>query len=267
MTFEISPMNLRQDRVAQSAAFSVLDEIYAPSAPTAPRRTPADYRAQVLILSLAGLTLAAGGLAFAQLRHDLTRPRAQLLAAVTPLGASPLADAAAPVAVDTDGDGLSDEEEVSVHGTSRYLEDTDSDGIGDAQEIAAKTDPTCAQGRICELLPTAVAAGDSLAPAVAPPVPAGPSELRTRLAGLGISPAILESLGDDELSRIFGSALATAPAPEAAAAPAPVSREATPTDLRAWLVAQGVPADLLESVGDAELRQLVDDSRLGLVNK
>lgn len=251
-------MNLRQDRVAPSANLGVLDEIYAvPTAPPA-RRAPADYRAQVLLLSLAGLTLAAGGLAFAQLKHDLTRPRAQLLAAVTPLGASPLVGAAAPVAADTDGDGLSDDEEVNVHGTSRYLEDTDSDGIGDAQEIAAKTNPTCAQGRLCELLPTVAAAGDSPAPAAAPPVPADQSELRTRLAGLGISPDTLESLDDTELSRIFQSVLATAPAPEAAA---PVSREAAPTDLRAWLVTQGVPADLLNSVGDAELRQLVDESR------
>ncbi len=251
-------MNLRQNRVAQSADFSVLDEIYAAPAPTASRRTPADYRAQVLILSLAGLTLAAGGLAFAQFKHDLTRPRAQLLAAAIQAGGSPTADTAAPVAVDTDSDGLSDDEEVSVHGTSRYLEDTDSDGIGDAQEIAAKTDPTCAQGRICELLPTVNIADDGLA-AAAPPT-AEQSELRTRLAGLGISPAILESLGDEELSRIFQSVLATAPTPEAAAAPAPVSREATPTDLRAWLVAQGVPAELLTSVDDAQLRQLVDES-------
>lgn len=252
-------MNLRQDRVAPSANLGVLDEIYATPTKRPPRRATADYRAQVLLLSLAGLTLAAGGLAFAQLRHDLTRPRAQLLASVTPAGGPPAASATAPAVADTDGDGLTDDEEVAV-GTSRYLEDTDSDGIGDAQEIAAKTNPTCAQGRLCELLPAASAAGDGLAATAAPPTPAGQSELRIRLAGLGISPAILESLGDDELTRIFGSALATTPAPEAAAV-APVNRSATPTDLRAWLTQQGVPADLLNGVSDAELRQLVDESR------
>ncbi len=262
-------MNLRQNRVDGTANFSVLDEIYAVREPAPSRRTPADYRAQVFILSLAGLTLAAGGLAFAQFKHDLTRPRAQLLAAATQAGGSPLTDVPAPVATDTDGDGLTDDEEVNVYATSRYLEDTDSDGVSDAEEVRAKTNPTCAQGRVCELLPTAVDSAADAAPAAAPPAPADQGGLRARLAGMGVSPDILESLDDEDLSRIFQSVLATAPAPGAAAPDpvsgqglptAPVNREAAPTDLRAWLTQQGVPADLLEQVSDAELRPLLDES-------
>jgi hypothetical protein len=43
--------------------------------------------------------------------------------------------------VDTDGDGLSDYDEVNVHGTDPTLSDTDGDGISDADEIANGTDP------------------------------------------------------------------------------------------------------------------------------
>jgi hypothetical protein len=42
---------------------------------------------------------------------------------------------------DEDGDGLSDADEVFVHGTDPCLADTDGDGINDGDEVAAGTDP------------------------------------------------------------------------------------------------------------------------------
>ncbi len=42
---------------------------------------------------------------------------------------------------DTDGDGLSDGDEVNVHGTDPLLADTDGDGVNDGQEIADGTNP------------------------------------------------------------------------------------------------------------------------------
>ena len=42
---------------------------------------------------------------------------------------------------DTDGDGLADDAEVLVHGTSPHHADTDGDGLPDAAEIAAGLDP------------------------------------------------------------------------------------------------------------------------------
>jgi Cu-Zn family superoxide dismutase len=42
---------------------------------------------------------------------------------------------------DTDGDGLSDDDEVDVHGTDPTSVDTDLDGVGDGDEVAAGTDP------------------------------------------------------------------------------------------------------------------------------
>jgi hypothetical protein len=55
---------------------------------------------------------------------------------------------------DSDGDGLSDYEEINVYYTSPYLEDSDSDGILDKQEIAQETDPNCPTGKDCSNIET-----------------------------------------------------------------------------------------------------------------
>ena len=47
-----------------------------------------------------------------------------------------------PEGLDTDTDGLTDREEVTVYGTNPYKEDTDGDGFDDGQEIAEGFDPT-----------------------------------------------------------------------------------------------------------------------------
>jgi len=50
---------------------------------------------------------------------------------------------------DTDGDGLSDYDELNVYHTSVYLSDSDSDGISDLKEIEQVSDPNCPQGQNC----------------------------------------------------------------------------------------------------------------------
>lgn len=50
---------------------------------------------------------------------------------------------------DSDGDGLSDYEEINISKTSPYLEDSDSDSISDKQEVSQGTDPNCPVGKIC----------------------------------------------------------------------------------------------------------------------
>jgi hypothetical protein len=50
---------------------------------------------------------------------------------------------------DTDGDGLSDWDELNIYKTSPYLEDSDSDGFTDKEEIVAGTDPNCPKGQDC----------------------------------------------------------------------------------------------------------------------
>lgn len=54
--------------------------------------------------------------------------------------------------VDTDGDGLSDWDELFIYSTSPYLEDTDGDGLSDYEEIFVyKTDPNCPEGGDCSV--------------------------------------------------------------------------------------------------------------------
>ena len=58
-------------------------------------------------------------------------------------------DEAALKAKDTDGDGLSDWDELNIYHTSPYLADSDSDGILDGVEVKNGTDPNCPTGRDC----------------------------------------------------------------------------------------------------------------------
>ena len=52
--------------------------------------------------------------------------------------------------IDTDGDGISDWDELFIYGTSPYLEDTDGDGLSDYDEIFVfKTNPLCPEGSDC----------------------------------------------------------------------------------------------------------------------
>ncbi|MEK7123202.1 MAG: hypothetical protein AAB855_05110, partial [Patescibacteria group bacterium] len=49
---------------------------------------------------------------------------------------------------DTDVDGLSDYDELTVYKTSPYVKDTDSDGYDDKIEIDNKHDPNCAPDKV-----------------------------------------------------------------------------------------------------------------------
>jgi hypothetical protein len=49
-----------------------------------------------------------------------------------------------PLVTDTDGDGLSDADEVNVHATDPTVADTDGDGFTDFDEVASGTSPTSA---------------------------------------------------------------------------------------------------------------------------
>ena len=49
-----------------------------------------------------------------------------------------------PIAVDTDDDGLDDDEELQIHGTDPEDADTDDDGLDDGDEIERNTDPQVA---------------------------------------------------------------------------------------------------------------------------
>ena len=50
---------------------------------------------------------------------------------------------------DTDGDGLSDYDELNIYNTSAYIADSDGDGLSDGAEVKNGTDPNCPAGRTC----------------------------------------------------------------------------------------------------------------------
>jgi len=124
---------------------------------------------------------------------------------------------------DTDSDGLTDNEERSLYGTSPYLEDTDSDGISDRVEIEQGTDPNCATGQNCNgeievanNIPTIIpsvtlpssdnTSGDSANADNLQLMMSGQADvtqLRALLLDSGASAAMLQQLSDEELLRTY----------------------------------------------------------------
>jgi hypothetical protein len=140
---------------------------------------------------------------------------------------------------DTDGDGLSDYDELYILETSPYLSDSDSDGRDDQTELSEGGDPLCPQGKECgEAVATetdAARAGDSILNGLVPPefdvegaedllkgAGASPLEqeadiealraglrslpmddLRVLLLESGLAPAVLEGLSDEDLQALY----------------------------------------------------------------
>lgn len=117
-----------------------------------PTPSPLSKNQKIAAVSLAVFAVFILVLWFVQLRNNIYGPFN------APAGSSQVAqtgalDQAANDAAlknkDTDGDGLSDWDELNVYKTSPYLEDSDGDGYKDGEEIKKNFDPNCPQGRTC----------------------------------------------------------------------------------------------------------------------
>lgn len=129
--------------------------------------------------------------------------------------------------VDTDGDGLSDYEEIFVYGTSPYLEDTDGDGISDKDEISRGTDPLCPEGQNCFSLNEFTAQPEAL--------PIGEQGVIQNLPGLG-DISLNEEIDEEEMRRALAG-------------------EMDASTLRQLLLNSGAEKELLDQISDEDLLQ------------
>lgn len=131
--------------------------------------------------------------------------------------------------VDTDGDGLTDNEEQSLYNTSPYLADSDSDGISDRIEIEKGTDPNCALGEQCNVQDV--------------PAPVTPALIAT--STITTTPASdLNSSKEDSLQLMMAG-------------------QADAAQLRALLISSGADANMLQQLSDEELLKTYQEMLAG----
>ena len=146
---------------------------------------------------------------------------------------------------DTDGDGLSDYDELNIYHTSPYLADSDSDGINDGSEVKNGTDPNCPQGRTCAA--SGVIEG----------------------GGAATSTPALPSAGNNALNNIINQSNTINPTgqPSAAGGTAPLTNDQIQVlktmdaaSLRQLLLEAGMPQADLDKISDAELMQSYNET-------
>lgn len=171
---------------------------------------------------------------------------------------------------DTDGDTLSDYDELNVHKTSPYLKDTDSDSYDDATEIKSGHDPNCATGKTC-FAPVAVSAQTTVSALEADLKKLEsltPAQVRELLKKQGFTDVDLADVDDESLLSLYRESLkkaieiekqkqATAKA-EASALPGPGAMEASQQQLLQQLNNLNKPQiiQLLQESGELSQEQL-----------
>ncbi len=138
-----------------------------------------------------------------------------------------LEEIAALKARDTDGDGLSDYDELNIYLTSPYLPDTDSDGIPDGDEVRSGDDPNCPRGQAC-----------GAAAAQVGPRSASPADLRN-VPGVGMSP-----IGNPSFIGLTPDGLSSMDA----------------SQVRSLLKGAGVPEDVMSQFTDEQIMTMFKDT-------
>ncbi len=114
--------------------------------------------------------------------------------------------------IDTDGDSLSDFDELYIYRTSPYVKDTDSDEEDDKLEISKGQDPNCAQGKQCGEVVLSPKEMEEHSPSPVSPVQQGgvpdlntitPQQIRELLTKQGVPQDALQNISDKDLVEKF----------------------------------------------------------------
>lgn len=119
--------------------------------------------------------------------------------------------------IDSDGDTLTDYEELNSYKTSPYLEDSDSDSINDNIEISQGTNPNCPTGQNCGLpedyVSSSASSSTEIINLIEPSTPntaeVTPDMLRQVLLQNGYEEATLDKISDEEIMNSYQEALKT----------------------------------------------------------
>lgn len=167
--------------------------------------------------------------------------------------------------VDTDGDGLFDNDEVSSFGTSPYLDDSDSDGVNDGDELKNGTDPNCPLGQECveQQFATSENTTDSSQENTLPSgagFELGVAKLREMLIEGGMSPEEVAALKDEEILMAYQQVSSKLQVNQTDNNDINELKKLSASEIRTLMIERGIDASTLEAVSDEELVELYQQS-------
>ncbi|MBI5466760.1 MAG: hypothetical protein HY975_00910 [Candidatus Kerfeldbacteria bacterium] len=175
--------------------------------------------------------------------------------------------------VDTDGDTVSDYDELFQYHSSPYLKSSAGDGISDGDKVKNGLDPNCPVGEQCQafhLVTTATDANGQLTPEF----------LRQALQAAGVPKTTLDQTDDATLLRIYRQVVLQQPvttnsnsSTNASTTNTSATNTSTSTtdtlgqfqdlsssDIRSYLVQSGISQSELDKVDDATLKQIFQEA-------
>lgn len=168
-----------------------------------PARTPKE---QTVMIGLVFVALAVLVISFVGIKKNISSPFDRSGERFLSREEKSSAEQAALKTKDTDGDELTDYEELFIYETSAYLTDTDSDGYTDGMEVKSGNNPNCPSGKTCAGGEVVTTNDDVTVPSPVPtevPQEFNPVELRALLRASGVSDEILNQVDDAMLRQLY----------------------------------------------------------------